>query len=233
MKKVTHLEKVLWELYNEYNQIPEEIYLVSHHVDREYIRDRNGQCLPNRYGSIIKRYSRKYCRRSKEQWNFINKKYHQITIIDPIYGGSIEDFINYLEYNVDSWSCSSKRRSPYEQKESWSSNKWGRRWRRWGLRQKYAKHETCTKYQKKPEHQKKYISEETQQKNDWREKKGFARDYRRMSRNHSSSHRQFKKACTSRVWRRITKQRLGQERWENAPSMRSRRQSWKVRRRWK
>jgi hypothetical protein len=113
MKPVSHYDKVMWGLYCEYSYIPQDVWYT-----REPIHERVWNEEKERSFYIFQgRYrEERHTKRSAAQWSFIHSKYYYITKVDPIYTGSKQDFVNYLEYRT-AWR-NGHRRSPYDYKKN-------------------------------------------------------------------------------------------------------------------
>ncbi len=164
MKQVTHYEKVMWGLYCDYSYIPSDVWYTERNK-YEWYTDEDGECR----SKIIDSYPVQRNRRSAAEWSFIHSKYHYITKVDPIYTGSLEDFISYLGKDKTRYG------NPYKYKyNNWNfrfSHQCGKHTYRW----------RCTSgrpsgYQKKPHHKKKELSDHAIAKKDWREKKNLKKD---------------------------------------------------------
>jgi len=166
MKQVSHYDKVMWGLYCEYSYIPSNlIYTKRYRYDWCDVLDMR----------VVKdSYLEKHVTRSAKQWSFIHSKYYEITKVEPIYFGTLEDFIDYLEYRCG-WR-NTYRKSPYNYKKNgWhfkGSAQCGKNTYRW----RYKYNEEKTKYEKKPEHKKKTLTEEEIRKREWRKKVKDPRD---------------------------------------------------------
>jgi hypothetical protein len=156
MKSITHLQKVLWGLYCQYTWIPNEEWSILK-PDRRYN-------FAKREYEYVGEKRHWYSRRSKEQWDFIRSKYYNLTEFENC-TSSVEEFISYLE-PASSWNGKRSTRSAPTPSKPYNYRKYGR-YCRYG-RGGYC--ETRTKYQKKEEHKKKELSEDTVRKREWKKK---------------------------------------------------------------
>lgn len=191
MKGITHLQKVLWEIYCEYTWIPNDEWYVLK-PDRRY----DWTTREYKYVGEKKVW---YSRRSKEQWDFIRSKYYHLTNFEE-YSGTLEEFISYLEPTAYNGRRILRSKPKPEKKYLKKYSKWR------GYR------EERTKYQKKEHHKRKELSEHERVKREWRKKKKDPRDqhswrygsgkYKRYSckQGHKAERRDIKMALKERDW---------------------------------
>ena len=128
-----------------------------------------------------------YTRYSNAQWTYFHQQYYRCTKVEKIYSGSFADFIKLI--------TNSNYKNPYKKK------KYGRWWRH-----RYYRLYLPSKYQKKPHHTKKILSEQEISKRDWREKKQFRRD--KAKPNWHNGRKTYYKHLSNRMHRQWVREKL-------------------------